>query len=118
MHPLTITDSERNVLYVTIVEAHVNQHRRKKKPCSVQCRLQMRDNSSLNALPCVALGCGPMATIMSEVESCVYWRTNDPVVEQVYRVLLPSDIKTLLQFCDRYAMLCCVRIYVFVICVV
>eukprot|EP01084_Bolivina_argentea_P063021 115127_1 len=104
VEPLSIDPSlhiERHMLYVTIHDIHVNQ-RNKRSACNVCIKMQLRDNKTYKPIPgSMMLGKGKMAVPELETTSPVYYHNNDPIINQTYHILIPSDIDRLSQ-CHLY----------------
>lgn len=94
--------NEKHILYVTIHDIHVNQ-RNKRAACNVCIKMQLRDNESpyKPILGSMMLGKGKMAIPTTETISPVYYHNNDPIINQTYQILIPSNI-TKLSNCHLY----------------
>ena len=87
---------DRHILYVTIHDIHVNQ-RNKRAACNVCIKMQLRENKSpyKQLSGSCMLGKGKMSIPTTETISPVYYHNNDPIINQTYHILIPSDINKL-----------------------
>lgn len=94
--------SDRHILYVTVHDIHVNQ-RKKSTACNVCVKIQLRENDPpyKPVSGSMLLGKGKMAVPESETTSPVYYHNNDPIINQTYHILVPSNVKKLIN-CHLY----------------
>ena len=84
--------TRRHILYLELKDIHVIQ-RGKYAACNVGCKISLRHNETGKALPgCVLMGHELYAMPKETVESPIYYHNNDPVINQMYQVLVPSDL--------------------------
>eukprot|EP01084_Bolivina_argentea_P044720 82279_1 len=77
------------------MEAHVNQHAMRATR-NVQVQIELRDNTTYKTIPrSITFGKHKTQIPVNKERSIVFYRNNDPIIHQTFRVLIPKDIDQL-----------------------